>query len=191
MGKRSNKNNGKTVDTIEAIEALVTTATPLVEKVIDNAQNKSHEKLNGTVIIPELYREGFPLSLEQAEKLLEDCGLKTMRVELKLTDADPKYKNCFDTQVLDSSPKQGTNVKVGSTVCLQYITEAVIAESKKMFEEAEQSNAIIMEQKLAEKTERKKHTKEMASLAADKAKNGIGKMLDAGGKFIGGFGKKQ
>lgn len=48
-----------------------------------------------------------------------------------MKEADPKYHDYEDTQVIDSNPKQGTKVKIGTTVCLRYITAEVIEASQK------------------------------------------------------------
>ena len=67
MGTKSNKNISGVIGAIGAVGGLITAVTPLVEKAIDNAQNKPTEKIDTKVIIPELYRKGFPIDLEQAE----------------------------------------------------------------------------------------------------------------------------
>ena len=76
MGTKSNKNISGVIGAIGAVGGLITAVTPLVEKAIDNAQNKPTEKIDTKVIIPELYRKGFPIDLEQAEELLTERGLK-------------------------------------------------------------------------------------------------------------------
>ena len=60
MGTKSNKNISGVIGAIGAVGGLITAVTPLVEKAIDNAQNKPTEKIDTKVIIPELYRKGFP-----------------------------------------------------------------------------------------------------------------------------------
>ena len=76
MGTKSNKNISGVIGAIGAVGGLITAVTPLVEKAIDNAQNKPTEKIDTKVIIPELYRKGFPIDLEQAEELLTERGFK-------------------------------------------------------------------------------------------------------------------
>lgn len=131
MGTKSNKNISGVIGAIGAVGGLITAVTPLVEKAIDNAQNKPTEKIDTKVIIPELYRKGFPIDLEQAEELLTERGLKVSKSKLRMKEADPKYRDYEDMQVIDSNPKQGTKVKIGTTVCLRYITAEVIEESQK------------------------------------------------------------
>lgn len=71
--------------------------------------------------------------------MLEDCGLKSSTSKLTIKEANPRYKDCFDSQVIGSNPKQGTVVKIGSTVCLRYIPDEVIIESQKIFDELQRN----------------------------------------------------
>ena len=50
-------------------------------------------------------------------------GLKVSKSKLRMKEADPKYRDYEDTQVIDSNPKQGAKVKVGTT-CLLYTSTA-------------------------------------------------------------------
>ena len=67
-----------------------------------------------------------------------------------MSEADPKYRHCEDTQVIDSNPKKGVRVKVGTTVCLRYITAEVIEESQKIFDDS-----IRIKKKQGTKSQRK------------------------------------
>lgn len=185
----SNKKNGNLTNTasvISALAGLATAATPLVTKAIENARDKSSEKIEEKVKVPELYHKGFPIDLDQAIKILEDCGLKTSKSKLTLKEAKPQYKDCFGSQVIDSNPKQGSVVKVGSTVCLRYIPDEVITESQKIFDEIERSKIEAKEKKAADKLARKERTRESVSGAVDKARQGVGKIFkrDSKGKII-------
>ena len=68
-----------------------------------------------------------------------------------IKEADPKYRDYEDTQVIDSNPKQGAKVKIGTTVCLRYITAEVIEESQKIFDDSVRIKREAKEQKAAEK----------------------------------------
>jgi hypothetical protein len=46
MGTKSNKNISGVIGAIGAVGGLITAVTPLVEKAIDNAQNKPTEKID-------------------------------------------------------------------------------------------------------------------------------------------------
>ena len=184
MGTKSNKNISGVIGAIGAVGGLITAVTPLVEKAIDNAQNKPTEKIDTKVIIPELYRKGFPIDLEQAEELLTERGLKVSKSKLRMKEANPKYRDYEDTQVIDSNPKQGVKVKIGTTVCLRYITAEVIEESQKIFDDSVRIKQEAKEQKAAEKQEKKERLKESVSETMDSAKSGLGKIFKKDRKAI-------
>ena len=177
MGAKSNKNISGVIGAIGAVGGLITAITPLVEKAIDNAQNNSVEKKDAKVDIPELYRKGFPIDLEQAEELLTERGLKVSKSKIRMSEADPKYRHCEDTQVIDSNPKHGVRVKVGTTVCLRYITAEVIEESQKIFDDNIRIKQEAKEQKAIEKQEKKERLKEGVSETVNSAKSEIGKIF--------------
>ena len=190
--KGGNKNLSGIAGIITAVGSVAAVVTPLVEKAIDNAgshpKEKVNEKATEKVKVPELYHKGFPIDLEQAIKILEDCGLKASKSKLTLKEAKPQYKDCFGLQVIDSNPKQGSVVKVGSTVCLRYIPDEVVTESQRIFEETERSKIEVREKKAADKLERKERTRENVAGAVDKARQGVGKIFkrDSKVKFIKG-----
>lgn len=184
MGTKSNKNISGVIGAIGAVGGLITAVTPLVEKAIDNAQNKPTEKIDTKVTIPELYRKGFPIDLEQAEELLTERGLKVSKSKLRMKEADPKYRDYEDTQVIDSNPKQGVKVKIGTTVCLRYITAEVIEESQKIFDDSVRIKQEAKEQKAAEKQEKKERLKESVSETMDSAKSGLEKIFKKDRKAI-------
>lgn len=184
MGTKSNKNISGVIGAIGAVGGLITAVTPLVEKAIDNAQNKPTEKMDMKVIIPELYRKGFPIDLEQAEEFLIERGLKFSKSKLRMKEADPKYRDYEDMQVIDSNPKQGTKVKIGTTVCLRYITAEVIEESQKIFDDSVRIKQEAKEQKAAEKQEKKERLKESVSKTMDSAKSGLEKIFKKDRKAI-------
>lgn len=184
MGTKSNKNISGVIGAIGAVGGLITAVTPLVEKAIDNAQNKPTEKIDTKVIIPELYRKGFPIDLEQAEELLTERGLKVSKSKLRMKEADPKYRDYEDTQVIDSNPKQGVKVKIGTTVCLRYITAEVIEESQKIFDDSVRIKQEAKEKKAAEKQEKKERLKESVSETMDSAKSGLEKIFKKDRKAI-------
>ena len=168
---KNNKNSTDAIGVISALAGLATAATPLVVNAINNAKSKSSDKTEEKIKIPELYRKGFPIDLHQAVKILEDCGLKSFTSKLTIKEANPRYKDCFDLQVISSNPKQGTLVKIGSTVCLRYIPEEVIAESQKLFDEMQRN-----------KMETKERTKEKISVVVQKTKQGAVKIFKRSNK---------
>ena len=99
---------------------------PVVPAVLD--------KLLQYVTVPHMYdNKGYSLDLSQAIKTLESKHLNANPVKLGMNDADPKYKNCRNLQVIGSRPKQGCPVPVGSSVTVKYITQDVINESARLF----------------------------------------------------------
>lgn len=174
---KSNKNFTGVAGAIGAVGTLITAVTPLVEKAIDNSQKNPSEKGERDIIVPPLYRKGFPIDLEQAEEILIKSGLKVSKSKVGMKEANPKYRDYEANQVIDSSPKQDTKVKVGTVVCLRYIPEEVIEESQRIFDESNRIKLEVKEQKAVEKQERKERFKENISNAADSVKGGLGKIF--------------
>ena len=119
-----------------------------------------------------------------AEELLTERGLKVSKSKLRMKEADPKYRDYEDTQVIDSNPKQGVKVKIGTTVCLRYITAEVIEESQKIFDDSVRIKQEAKEQKAAEKQEKKERLKESVSETMDSAKSGLEKIFKKDRKAI-------
>lgn len=166
-----NKNSNGIVGIIAAVGAITPVVAPLIEKAIDKVGKQSDERTVEKVKIPELYHKGFPIDLEQAMKMLEDCGLKSSKSKLTLREANPRYKDCFDLQVIDSNPKQGSVVKIGSTVCLRYVPEEVVVESQRIFDETQRIKA-----------EAKERAKENIAGAVNKTKQGVVRILKRNNK---------
>lgn len=115
--------------------------------------------------------------MAQAKELLTERGLKVAKSKLRMKEADPKYRDYEDTQVVDSNPRQGATVKVGTTVCLRYITADVIEESQKIFDDSIRIKQEAKERKAAEMQEKKERLKESVSKTMDSTKSGLGKMF--------------
>ena len=75
-------------------------------------------------------------------------------------------------------------MKVGTTVCLRYITAEVIEESQKIFDDDVRIKQEAKEQKAAEKQEKKERLKESVSETMDSAKSGLGKIEAEKGETI-------
>lgn len=153
-----NKKSGSGLSKV-IIGAAVPAAIEIAENVVNKVIEKQPEKSN-RIAVPELYREGFLLELDQAVKLLEDCGLKSVGSKVTLKEAAAKYKDYSDMQVIDSNPKQGTIVNPGSIVYLKYITSDVIAASQKIYDDTEAEKLKKKEEKIAQKLERQEKRKE-------------------------------
>ena len=112
--------------------AIITAVEELIDKLPD---------IPSKVGVPQLYGLGFPLKLDQAITRLTKVGLTVMPSELSIGEADPKYRNCVDSEVVDSDPKSKRKVAVGYPVIIRYVTQEVIDESKRLFEELERQKA--------------------------------------------------
>lgn len=166
------------VGVIGAVAGLVQAVSPMVVKVMDKP--KEHSLDDDKVVIPDLYRKDFPIELEQAKILLSDSGLKYSESKMTIKDADKKYKDCFNNQVIISSPKQGVAVNKGTTIYLKYITQDVIDASQKIFEDEEKLKIEIKEKKAILKQEHKEQRKEKVSDIANKAKEKVNHIFKKG-----------
>lgn len=175
MGESKKSGKGSNDVLTSVVVPLVTTvAVPIVSKVIDNTKNIEPKEL---VEIPALYEKGFPLELAQAVELLESNGFRVTKSKLIKSDAHAKYRNCLDTQVIDSNPKQKKKVKPGTVICLRYITSEVIEESQKIYDavESAKQEEQIKKQKIRE--ERKNRNKEKFSKVTGTVKNSVQKVV--------------
>lgn len=156
---------------------IIGAAVPAAVNIVERAANKAidqHPDKDAHVTVPELYRKGFLLELDQAIKLLEDCGLKAVSSKVTLKEAAVKYKDYSDMQVIDSNPKQGASVNPGSIVYLKYITADVIEASQKIYDDAEAEKIEKKEKKAAQKLEQQEKRKEAIKGVTDK----IGKVFN-------------
>lgn len=171
------KKNGLANLVIEGavIPVAANAANKIVNVIAEHKANEEHK-----IAVPELYVKNFPIDLEQAKILIEDLGLKFSKSRMLIKEADPKYKDCFDLQVVDSNPKQKSLVNKDATVYVKYITQEVIDASKKIFEDEEKVKAERKEKKAIEKQERKNKRQEKVSEVTDKAKNTIGHIFKKG-----------
>lgn len=175
---KSMKTNGNIGGTVGLVAGIVGAVTPLAIELIDRIPKKddvgSSEEL---ISVPELCSKKFPLKLDEAKQLLENCGLKALPIEVRLRDASVKYKDCFDLQVIGSNKKANTKVKPGETIVIQYTTQEVIAESRRIFEEAEMRKAALKQERAVKHAEQMERAKILAGDAAMKAKDGIAKVV--------------
>ena len=152
-----------------AVPAVIDIAKKVADKAIDD---KPHSDDN--IKIPELYRKGFLLDVNQAIELLESYGLKGVPSKVTIKEAAVKYKDYSDNQVIDSSPKQGTSVKPGTIVYLKYITADVIDASQKIFDDIQQTKEEAKARKVEAKREHREKVKNDISKTVDSAKNSVG-----------------
>lgn len=172
------KMNGNIGGTVGLVAGIVGAVTPLAVELIDRIPKKEEVAPSEELIsMPELCSKKFPLKLDEAKALLESRGLKALPIEVRLRDACPKYKDCFELQVVGSDRKPNAKVKPGDTVIVQYVTQEVIDESQRIFDEAEQQKAALKQERAAKRAEQMERAKVAARDAAEKAKAGVKKMI--------------
>lgn len=172
------KPNGNIGGTLGLVAGIVDAVTPLAVELIDRIPKK--EELGPSeelIFMPELCSKKFPLKLDEAKELLESRGLKALPIEVRLRDASSKYKDCFDFQVVGSDQKPNSKVKPGDTVIVQYVTQKVIDESRRIFEEAEQEKAALKQERAVKRAEQIERAKIVAGGTAAKARAGVEKMI--------------
>ena len=171
------KPNGNIGGTLGLVAGIVGAVTPLAVELIDRIPKK--EELGPSeelIFMPELCSKKFPLKLDEAKELLESRGLKALSIEVRLRDACVKYKDCFELQVVGSDRKPNSKLKPGDTVIVQYVTQEVINESRRIFEEAEQQKAALKQERAVKRAEQMERAKAVAGDTAAKARAGVEKM---------------
>lgn len=172
------KPNGNIGGTLGLVAGIVGAVTPLAVELIDRIPKK--EELGPSeelIFMPELCSKRFPLKLDEAKELLESRGLKALSIEVRLRDACVKYKDCFELQVVGSDRKPNSKLKPGDTVIVQYVTQEVINESRRIFEEAEQQKAALKQERAVKRAEQMERAKAVAGDTAAKARAGVEKMI--------------
>lgn len=175
---KSKKPNGNIGGTLGLVAGIVGAVTPLAVELIDRIPKK--EELGPSeelIFMPELCSKKFPLKLDEAKELLESRGLKALSIEVRLRDACVKYKDCFELQVVGSDRKPNSKLKPGDTVIVQYVTQEVINESRRIFEEAEQQKAALKQERAVKRAEQMERAKAVAGDTAAKARAGVEKMI--------------
>lgn len=158
----NNKSSKNKMAGIAAGVALVASVVPLVKPVIDPLI-KLIEEQKKLISVPDLYSKGYPLSVEQAVVILENCGLKATPVKMPIAEADAQYRQCFDCQVIETKPKAKQKVERGSSVMVKYITQDEIDKSQQIFELAEKLKEELSLEKSIKQAERTEQTKRAVS----------------------------
>lgn len=172
------KPNGNIGGTLGLVAGIVGAVTPLAVELIDRIPKK--EELGPSeelIFMPELCSKKFPLKLDEAKELLESRGLKALPIEVRLRDACVKYKDCFELQVVGSDRKPNSKLKPGGTVIVQYVTQEVIDESRRIFEEAEKQKAALKQERAVKRAEQMERAKAVAGDTAAKARAGVEKTI--------------
>ena len=169
------KAGGDIAGIVAAVAGIISAVTPIV----NDAMEKRKVKVSGNelVSIPALYDKSFPLKMEQASELLTNYGLKAMPSMLTLREARVKYKDCFDGQVISSKPRSNQKVRPGTTVLIRYITQEVIDESRRLFDEAEKQKVAAKQERAVKRSEQMGRAKDAVVDVAGRAKSGVEKIV--------------
>ncbi len=151
-----------------------------VNAIVNKLDYQIKNSKDGKITIPDMCQPDFPLDVETVVSLLEEKKFITAIVPLQLKDANSKYKDCINNQVVGTSPKQGKRVELESIIKVRYITQDVIDASIKIFENEEKIKAELKKKKAIEKQERRDHRREKVSEATDKARSTIGHVFKKG-----------
>lgn len=152
---------------------------PEVKQVADETRQQVKAYLDETVKVPDLVRKGFPLTVEEAERLLTNVGLAILSVPLKPAEAAVTYADYFAGQALAVNPESGKRVAKGTLVVVRYLPKEVLLAATKAQDKAGQKAARA--QRIAQRKDR------LADLMADgkskaggvtiKAKEGLDQVL--------------
>ena len=175
--KKTNFSKTSVENTAGLVATTVGVAATAITTVADIVANINQASGEATIIIPPLYDKGFSLELSQAVEMLTNCGLNAMPRKITIQEANVRYKDCFDSQVIGSNPKSKQRVPAGSTVIVNYITQEVIDKSKKIFDETEKIKAEAKLAKVKKRERQKEETQKIIVEMSDKAKLGFEKIL--------------
>ena len=175
---RSNKPNPNIGGKLGLVAGIVSAVTPVAIEFIDRIPRKDETEPSEELIsMPELCSKKFPLKLDEAKELIEGHGLKALPIEVRFRDACVKYKDCFELQVVGSDRKPNSKLKPGDTVIVQYVTQEVIDESRRIFEETEQQKAALKQERAIKRAEQVERAKAVAGDTAAKARAGVEKIV--------------
>lgn len=173
------KKTPKTTNNIATGIAMAASILPLVKPAIDAVRDyadKTIEERKKLVTVPKLYSSEYRTTSEQAVEILTSIGLKVILSPTFISDADKKYKDCINNQVIKSDPKPKQKVEPGTAVRVLYITQEVIDESQRLFDEFKKQTEERLLEKSIRRSERKEKTKQVVSDVADTVKRGVGKI---------------
>ena len=169
------KTGGDIAGVVAAVAGIISAVTPIV----NDAMEKRKDKVGGNelVVIPALYDKSFPLKIEQASELLSNYGLKALPSMFTLREAHMKYKDCFDGQVISSKPRSNQKVRPGTTVLIRYITQEVINESQRLFDETEKQKVVAKHKRAVKRSEQMSRAKDAVADVTGRAKSGVEKIV--------------
>ncbi len=165
--QNSGSSSGDALGIIAIAGAVIGLAKPVIE-IIDDKRKERVEEQKDWVTIPELCSKRSPMKLDCAIDILEKLNLKVASNSVKLNNADIKYKDCFDLQIVRVETKHKKKVPPGTLVVLTYVTSEIIEESKKLFEESETHKAKVSLEKSKKRSEQKEKHKQLITNTIEK-----------------------
>lgn len=172
---KTSKNTGG----VAAGIAMAASVLPLVKPAVDTIRDyvdKTIEERKKLVSVPILYSKEYPLTVEQAVEMLNSYGLKSILVKMTIAEADARYRTCFDSQVIKTQPRAKQKVERGASILVKYITQEIIDESQRLFDEAEKQKAELLFEKRIKHSDRKEKTKRVVTGITGMVKQGVEKI---------------
>ena len=128
------KENGGTLEAIAAVVgvvAAIANVAPNVADVVKDVANKKQEIRSAWTYMPDLIGS----DLLEAQKTLDKCGLIH---SLRPVTVSVKYKDKVANSVIKTSHKAKSKVAPNTPITLDYITQEVVDESKRLAADAEE-----------------------------------------------------
>ena len=163
----------KVANNAAAISAVVGLASAAITFVVNIIDERDRDKID----ISACCAAKHPMSIEEAKDYLEKMEVKAVYIPIKVSEADPKYRNCFEHQVVDITPS--SKIMIGEIPQIHYITREVIDKSLLLFEESEQQRIMAQSEKRKRQSERKDKTKRTVSGIIGSMKEGVEKIPSA------------
>lgn len=151
---------------ISAVVGLVSTAATFIVEMADKRERK--------IDISACSTTKHPMTIGEVKEYLEKAEVKAVYIPIKLSEADPKYRDCFEMQVVDITPS--SKITLSDIPQVYYVTREVIDKSQQLFKESEQQRMMTEIEKQKKQLERKEKTKQVVSDVADTVKRGVGKI---------------
>lgn len=179
MGKTNNvakvaKDIIAVASAISAVVAAVANAADIAKPTADAIVGEQISKVS----VPEVCKKGFPVSLQQATEMLNKKGLQVIAVPVILRDADSKYKDCIDYQVVATNPSPRSKVLPNEVITVKYVTKEVIEASRRIFDEQQQKRA---DEYAAKENKRIERAEKLAAIQ-DKIGSGVKNAFSKKGK---------
>lgn len=167
---KSPKSGGSAGDAfgiIAVASAVIGLAKPVID-MIDEKRKERAEERKDWVTIPEMCSKSVSMKLDCAVDSLEKLNLQVVCSSVEFKNADVKYKDCFDLQVVKVNQKQKTKVEPGTLVILTYVNSEVIEKSQRLFDESESSKKKVALEKAEKRAEQKDRNKKLITNTLEK-----------------------